>query len=86
LKKLKNEGFKLSYCPVPLLECRETDSAITLVVRSGDAGERVVLFRSDRIPRSALFNSKNIEIKKDGRNYAVDLPAFTDQAELTINY
>jgi hypothetical protein len=86
LRKLKNEGFTLSRCSIPLIDCRESSSALTLTLQPGETAERIILFHSEKIPKSATLNSKNIEIKKNETNYLVNMPEFKNQAELTITY
>jgi len=86
LRKLENEGFILSRCSIPLIDCRKKSSAITLVLYPGETTERVILFRSEKIPKTATFDSKNVEIIKKENEYIVTLPEFKNQAELIITY
>jgi hypothetical protein len=86
LKKLNDDGFKLLRCPLPLVDCRENGSAITMVLEPAATAERVICFQSDKIPKAATFDLKRVEIIKNGKNYRLTLPEFKNQAELTISY
>jgi uncharacterized membrane protein len=86
LRKLKNDGFKLSRCPIPLIDCREKGSAITLILAPDKTEEPGIYFQSEKIPKTAIFNSKNVEIIKNENNYHINLPEFINQAELIITY
>ena len=71
---------------MPLIDCREKSSALTLVLKPGDTTERTILFHSEKIPKTVSFNSKNMEIINNGNKYMVNLPEFKDQAELIITF
>jgi uncharacterized membrane protein len=86
LKKLKNEGFKLIRCSMPLIDCREKGSALTLVLTPGETSERTIFFQSEKIPKTVIFNSKNVEITNNENKYLINLPEFKDQAELIVSY
>jgi hypothetical protein len=86
LRKLKNEGFRLSRCSMPLIECREKGSVITFVLGPVESTERMMSFTSGKNPKSAAFNSKPVDIIETENGYLLNLPEFKDQAEVSITF
>ncbi|HPG38954.1 MAG TPA: hypothetical protein PLP19_08865 [bacterium] len=86
LRKLANRDFMITACNVGVVECKESNANMQLILNNKDGIKSTFCFYDIEKPSAVLFGNEKLDIVTKGDEFQVSLPKFNGKAELVIKY
>jgi hypothetical protein len=84
--KLSTAGFHLTRANLPVLAVKENPGALALRLAAPGQETPQVSLRSDRQLHRATLGGEDLQIRKIGRTYELQLPLFTKESDLVLYF